>query len=636
MISLHEVSRVRTLFLQCVSLCYTIAFHSLYVQIPGLYGDHGILPARTIINKETVKSRSLWSHFSSSPSLLWFYSYTGLSVENNMEIICLVGISLGLLITLKPKFSTKLSFITLWLLYMSLYHVGQTFLHFQWDILLLETGMLAIIASPLGMNKHRIPLVQDSVCLYLIRWLLFRMMFASGVVKLTSGCDAWWGLTAMPTHYFSQCLPTPLAWFAAQMPLWLHKLSVLSTFIIEIPLTFLFFAPTSALRKLTFFNQIFLMIVIMLSGNYNFFNLLFIGLCLSLADDSWLSQTVKSSSHPIKYCAWCLFHLASCLILGWFIGQCVNFNINDDFTIDASLAFSKQDFDIFLSYSVPAGLVLGGIGLTWSVAVGLMKTNGPRSVTILAVYSAIAGIMFTLSLPSYAGQLDRVTYDKIPGQVKLWDRRLAHLELHHGYGLFRRMTGVGGRPEVVLEASDAVHGPWHEYDFMYKPGNLSVAPKFMLPHQPRLDWQMWFAALGNYQHNPWLLSLVYRLLEGRKEVLDLLDPSTRYSNRKPPKFIRAKLYKYHFAESETGNWWKREEQGEYLPILTVDNSQLVDILKNQGVIGPEDGAKDSSPSVIVDILKFLRNLSKQAPAELQIWSYSWLALSMFMPFLKPV
>ena len=323
----------------------------------------------------------------------------------------------------------------------------------------------------------------------------------------------------MPTHYFSQCLPTPLAWFAAQMPLWLHKLSVLSTFIIEIPLTFLFFAPTSALRKLTFFNQIFLMIVIMLSGNYNFFNLLFIGLCLSLADDSWLSQTVKSSSHPIKYCAWCLFHLASCLILGWFIGQCVNFNINDDFTIDASLAFSKQDFDIFLSYSVPAGLVLGGIGLTWSVAVGLMKTNGPRSVTILAVYSAIAGIMFTLSLPSYAGQLDRVTYDKIPGQVKLWDRRLAHLELHHGYGLFRRMTGVGGRPEVVLEASDAVHGPWHEYDFMYKPGNLSVAPKFMLPHQPRLDWQMWFAALGNYQHNPWLLSLVYRLLGNNKSFI---------------------------------------------------------------------------------------------------------------------
>ena len=74
------------------------------------------------------------------------------------------------------------------------------------------------------------------------------------------------------------------------------------------------------------------------------------------------------------------------------------------------------------------------------------------------------------------------------------------------------MTGVGGRPEVILEGSDSVHGPWHEYNFLYKPGNTSVAPKFMLPHQPRLDWQMWFAALGQYQHNPWLLSLTFRLL----------------------------------------------------------------------------------------------------------------------------
>ena len=133
-------------------------------------------------------------------------------------------------------------------------------------------------------------MIQDRISLSLVRWLLFRMMFASGAVKLTSGCEAWWGLTAMPTHYFSQCLPTPLAWYAANMPDWLHKLSVLSTFIIEIPLTFLFFAPSSALRKLTFSCQVFLMLVIMLSGNYNFFNILYIGLCVSLADDSWITS----------------------------------------------------------------------------------------------------------------------------------------------------------------------------------------------------------------------------------------------------------------------------------------------------------------------------------------------------------
>ena len=174
----------------------------------------------------------------------------------------------------------------------------------------------------------------------LVRWLLFRMMFASGCVKLTSGCPAWWGLTAMPTHYrysyyttlvwfflafpcSSQCLPTPLAWVAALLPDWLHRLSVLATFVIEIPLTFLFFAPTAALRKLTAVCQVFLMVNIMLTGNYNFFNLLYIGLCLSLADNSWLERqdSRRTSSHPAATCAWCLFHLSACLALGWTIAQ---------------------------------------------------------------------------------------------------------------------------------------------------------------------------------------------------------------------------------------------------------------------------------------------------------------------------
>ena len=124
----------------------------------------------------------------------------------------------------------------------------------------------------------------------LVRWLLFRMMFASGVVKLTSQCPTWWGLTALPTHYESQCIPTPLAWNAFQLPEYFQKLSVAGTYFIEIGLVFLFFAPTSHMRKLSCLHQIKLMVVIMLTGNYNFFNLLFIGLCISLFDDTWISK----------------------------------------------------------------------------------------------------------------------------------------------------------------------------------------------------------------------------------------------------------------------------------------------------------------------------------------------------------
>ena len=111
------------------------------------------------------------------------------------------------------------------------------------------------------------------------------------------------------------------------------------------------------------------------------------------------------------------------------------------------------------------------------------------------------------------------------GNIKCDQYKLGVTDLY----LIRRMTGVGGRPEVIIEGSDAIHGPWQEYQFLHKPGNVSRAPSYVLPHQPRLDWQMWFAALGSYQHNPWLLGLVFRLLEGREEVVDLLDPASPFT-----------------------------------------------------------------------------------------------------------
>ena len=127
----------------------------------------------------------------------------------------------------------------------------------------------------------------------------YNIIFKTFKVKLTSRCPTWWNLTALPTHYESQCIPTPLAWLAFQQPSILQKLSVAGTFFIEIGLVFLFFAPTQNLRKFTAFHQIFFMITIMLTGNYNFFNILYIGLCISLFDDSWFRSGAKVEFEPM-------------------------------------------------------------------------------------------------------------------------------------------------------------------------------------------------------------------------------------------------------------------------------------------------------------------------------------------------
>ena len=307
----------------------------------------------------------------------------------------------------------------------------------------------------------------------------------------------------MPTHYFSQCIPTPLAWFAFQFPAWIHKLSVASTFVIEIPLTFLFFSPSSSMRKFTFWNQIFLMIVIMATGNYNFFNFLYMSLCLSLADDSWFQNRLRQpKQHALLGCICCLGHILFYVGVGLVINHLFRIRLTSDFTVHSQVDFTRQSFDLFLTYAVPTGVVLGAIGLTYSILISLYKTVKSDQVVLnllsVLIYAGVGIFMFGVSLPSFTGPLDRSTYDYLPRVVKTWNKATDRFELIGSYGLFRLMTGVGGRPEIVIEGSNNVHGPWMEYSFLYKPGNVSEAPKFCLPHQPRLDWQMWFAALGTF------------------------------------------------------------------------------------------------------------------------------------------
>ena len=128
------------------------------------------------------------------------------------------------------------------------------------------------------------------------------------------------------------------------------------------------------------------------------------------------------------------------------------------------------------------------------------------------------------------------------------------------------------RPEILIEGSDD-GSTWRPYEFRYKPGDPERRPRFVAPHQPRLDWQMWFAALGSYEENPWLVRLVGRLLEGSPEVLGLLahNPFPEH----PPRYVRAALFDYRFTSSEerhrTGAWWRREAKGLYLPALTREN-----------------------------------------------------------------
>ena len=488
-------------FLRALGLIYLIAFVSLWVQVEGLVGSDGVSPVNQFL--PAVYERFGRSAYSLLPTLCWFNSSNGF-----LHFLCSGGVVLSLLLIV--GIAPALSLVALFVFYLSLILAGQTFLSFQWDILLLETGFLSIFLAPWRIWPRElfwwpgaaIPATAVSrPALFLLKFLLFKLMLMSGVVKLTSGDDSWWNLTALDYHYWSQPLPTVFGWWADKSPEWFKHFSVAFCLVVESIVPFFICAPRR-LRLIAAGLMIFLQFVIALTGNYCFFNLLTIALCLLLIDDA-----------------------------------------------------------------VVASLCRGALlRRTRSTATQRRAYNG------LSGYAAIAVIIVTLPINAWLIFTAFKPDTEWPRLLAVAYGRVETFRIVNGYGLFRVMTK--GRDEIVIEGS-ADGFDWLPYEFKWKPGDVMRAPGWCAPHQPRLDWQMWFAALGTPRENPWLGGLIVQLLQGSPDVSRLLAKNP--FPREPPRYIRAMFYRYRFTtlreHRQTGAWWKRQELREYLPTMSLNEIQ---------------------------------------------------------------
>jgi predicted DCC family thiol-disulfide oxidoreductase YuxK len=506
----------RWIFLRALGAIYLIAFISLWAQIDGLLGHDGILPAGQFMSAAgqqcDLQGIGL-DRFHLLPTLCWFNSSDGF-----LHCQCAAGVLLaGLLLAgIGPAPCLAL----LWLLYLSLVTVGRNFLGFQWDNLLLETGFLAIFFTPLQFvpRKFSAETPPSRIALWLLRLLLFKLMFSSGCVKLASGDPNWRKLTALTFHYQTQPLPTWIGWYANLLPLWFQKFSCLTMFGVELGAPFLIFAPRR-LRCCGAAAMAFLQILILLTGNYTFFNCLALALCLLLLDDFALSRLIPGK-----------------LLKGHDIGA--------PGTVPARTESDTKRAE--------TGLGDPNYRLHW-----------PRVVTVpLAIVVAVL-YLFQVSLTLGV----RPIWFYPVAVADIW---LEPFRTFNGYGLFAVMTTE--RREIVVEGSDDGVN-WQPYEFRYKPGDVDRPPGFVAPFQPRLDWQMWFAALGDYRQNPWFVNFYLRLLQGSPEVSALLKKNP-FPNH-PPQYLRAELYDYQFTSfaerRKTGAWWKREQIGEYLPAISLSD-----------------------------------------------------------------
>ncbi|XP_045411280.1 lipase maturation factor 2 isoform X2 [Lemur catta] len=633
----------RQLFLQGVAAVFMFAFASLYTQIPGLYGPDGILPARRTLRPQ---GKGRWQQLWETPTLLWEAPRLGLDTAQGLELLSLLGALLALGALLLRPLRHPLVYLLLWAAYLSACQVGQVFLYFQWDSLLLETGFLAVLVAPLRQPPQgkQTPkggpagaLPHEALPFWLVRWLLFRLMFASGVVKLTSRCPAWWGLTALTYHYETQCLPTPAAWLVHRLPVWLHKLSVVATFLIEIAVPPLFFAPVRRLRLAAFYSQVLLQVLIIITGNYNFFNLLTLVLSTALLDDRHLAaqpghshRKTVPTSWPKALLAWLslLLELAVYAVLAYGTVHCFGLEVDwQQRTIHSRTTFTFHQFSQWLKTVTLPSVWLGVASLAWELLAAVWRWTQVRgwlrklsAAVQLSVLGTATVSLFVISLVPYS-YVEPGTHGRLwPGAHRLFGA-VEHLQLANSYGLFRRMTGLGGRPEVVLEGSYDGHR-WTEIEFMYKPGNVSRSPPIVVPHQPRLDWQMWFAALGPHTHSPWFTSLVLRLLQGKEPVIRLLQSHVaRYPfHEQPPTYIRAQRYKYWFSQpGEQGQWWRRQWVEEFFPAVSLGDPTLETLLRQFGLQDKSPLRARSSNSTLAWALHWVRTQLSPLEAPTLLW-----------------
>jgi len=473
LLSLAEDYRLASwLFLKLLAVIYFIAFYSLAIQITGLVGAEGILPF-------TDRLAEIYAHFGNEafwrlPTLFWVNSS-----DLALQVIAYGGCFFAT--TLFIGWKKELSLILLFVFYLSLFHAGQTFLTFQWDTLLLESGFLAIF-----LNRYPVKLV---ILLYYL--LLFRLRFLSGISKLTSGDPAWSGLTALQYYFETQPLPHVGAWYAHHLPAWLLQGGVILVFIIEILVPLFIFLPRR-FRIFAAVSTILLQLLIIATSNHNFVNLLTILLCLLLLDDRIIRNLLpeKLKSRVLQ-----------------------------------NTVAAKWGYKLILSV----------------VATGIVATS------IITAYQVVD----RRAWPAYINDITRV---------------VRYYGVGHNYHIFPTMQIE--RHELQVEGSNDGKR-WLAYDFKYKPGPLDRAPAFIVPHQPRLDWMIWFVPAQHDENMYWMDRFMRRLAEGSPDVLNLLRDNPFPDE--PPKRLRVMSYRYHFTTSEerdkTGNWWKRELLGEfpYLP-----------------------------------------------------------------------
>ncbi|MGA2727878.1 MAG: lipase maturation factor family protein, partial [Terracidiphilus sp.] len=429
----------------------------------------------------------------------------------------------------------RLSFFVCFVCFLSFVGASGEFSGYQSDGMLLEAGFLALFFAPRGLTPGWGASDPPSrASLWLLQWEWFRIYFESGMVKLLSGDEQWRNMTAMDEYYQNGPLPTWIGWYAEHLPHWFHAASALGTLVLELGIVLMLFFPRKV-RLICFLIVTPWEIGVILTANYTFLNYLVLSLGFLLLDDRTLARFVPQR--------WRLPVMV----------RAPEIEPEEQLSILTATEGSAVAEDAATTAAEEGELTR----MTWRQRIA---RNGS------AIGLAVSAVM--LSWIAYDTTVEMIGIPlrgvSLPMAPVAW---LDPFRIANQYGLFAVMTR--GRYDIEFQGSNDGEN-WTPYLFRNKPQLLNEPPRIYAPYQPRFDWNLWFASLGDWHQNELVPLTEERLLENDADVVDLFKGNP--FGPSAPKMVRAVLWRYWFTSMEekrrTENWWRREYLGLYAPEMT--------------------------------------------------------------------
>jgi hypothetical protein len=583
--STHWRQWMPNLSVRLLGLIHLIVAYSSLNQYPGLIGSHGIRPWVGQANYILQKSGGIipWEKM---PTLLWWTDHS------NQALQSLHYVWIGAALCLCLGILTPIILVICYAVSLSFSQVQAPFLPFQWDLLLHECSLLAVLYVPW---TWRIPIRAGLIIAYdwgwnhayrIGRWglrlLLFKLMFDSGMAKLMSVDPQWENLHALHFHFWTQPLPHIGGVWAQSLPHHVKQLGVIATWVIELWIPFLLLFRVRHILPL---------ILVMIAslwwteGVPSLLSTLLIIITMISLDEKLIPFYKKigqrfslPSMVPLLQflskwqCSSDLFALIPIALLMLMISATgsygffqllvlflilTQFNsqseiVSKPLADDSSIQSTQSTYLSSLTKTIVSKTIVSSLLITWVCYSLIQHVPWIPKDTLRQAVSAEKKNVDT-------GGIIYDTYWAYQ-QSRRWG---SPWQAVARYGLFARMTTE--RVELVIEASQDGQD-WHTYPFKHKTNHVSNIPAWTGVEMPRLDWQMWFEAMRPQCVENWFIDFLQALLEHKEAVFDLLDRTAFNEVLLKPRLVRVRKLRF---EQSSIQFWRSKNFGIFCPVMTL-------------------------------------------------------------------